>query len=292
MARARWVAALLALGLVLSACPSPEEAAELEDLAPDELVEPEPEEVDWPDSIVALGDSITAATNLDLGRVAVTNPAWSWATGVEMSSLYQRIEEQNPEMTGQAHNLAMPGAFVRDLPAQADEAVATGAELVTILIGANDACAVSVDAMTSREDFAAHLLDALERIESGLPDATVHLLSVPDVTRLWEVLGDDQRARMVWDRFGICQAALSESRTDEERDQVRARVEEFNETIAEVCAEFAGCLDDGGAIFGDRYEAEHVSDADFFHPSVEGQERLAEIVWEAFWGDAAFADGS
>jgi lysophospholipase L1-like esterase len=302
----RWLGVLGAFVILLASCPATEDEEDAPEAVPrhleqaieeieeaveeaaeqaaEEVMEEPTDEAELPDSMAALGDSITAASNLDLEHLAVENIAYSWATGTAIDSHYGRLRERNPEVEDAAHNLAVPGARVRHLPAQADRAVEADVDLVTILIGANDACAPSPASMTPVEDFADHLEDAIGRIEEGLPQAEIHLLSIPDVTRLWEVLGDDPRARLIWEQFGICRSALTGERSADEREEVRARVEAFNAIIGEVCAEVERCRDDGGAVFEHLYEPEHVSPADFFHPSIEGQRVLAEISWEALWG--------
>lgn len=257
-----------------------------DDLVPDDIVvdgvdePPEPDEEEVPRSVAALGDSITAASNLDLERLAAENPAYSWATGDAIESVHARLVELDPGAAGGAHNLAVPGARIAGLPAQADEAAALDVDLVIVLMGANDACASAVDAMTSVADFERDLGEALDRIEAGLPEGSVHLLSIPDVTRLWDILGDRSEARLVWERFGICQAALSSERSDEDRSTVRDRVAAYNEVTADLCDARERCTHDDGIVFDHRYEADHVSPADFFHPSEDGQRTLAEMAWE------------
>lgn len=303
MADLRRLSTLCALALLLTACPGTgdegdvpepvpshieeaiEQIEEAVDEAAEEAIEEPVERIELPDSMAALGDSITAASNLDLEHIAVENLAYSWATGDAIDSHYGRLQQRNPEIEDEAHNLAVPGARVRHLPEQADRAVDADVDLVTILIGANDACTPSPTSMTPVEEFAEHLEDALLRIEEGLPEAQIHLLSIPDVTRLWEILGSDQRARLIWEQFGICGSVLTAERTDEEREGVRQRVEEFNEVIGEVCARVERCTDDDGAVFEHLYDTEHVSPADFFHPSIEGQRVLADISWDALWED-------
>lgn len=230
-----------------------------------------------------MGDSITQAANPNREKLGLSNPEHSWATGDDpedgVESHFERVLEEGD---AEAHNVAVSGAKMADAPAQADRAVAAGADYVTVLMGGNDVCASSVDAMTSVEEYEASFREALSRLVDGLPEARLYVLSVPDVIRLWELFGDSRAARAVWGSFGICRAALRE---DADRDAVRRRNVAYNDVLERVCGEHRACRHDEGAVFGTTFESGDVSSADFFHPSLAGQARLAEVSWEqGYWG--------
>jgi hypothetical protein len=113
----------------------------------------DPGQVGYPNSIAATGDSITRA--FSAGPVPFTDAPWnSWSTGGLRSwSHYRRILSADPRIFGRNHNDARSGARVADLERQAGLAVSHGVEYVTILIGANDACASSEAATTPVNDF-------------------------------------------------------------------------------------------------------------------------------------------
>lgn len=244
---------------------------------------PGPDGPRFPEVVAAIGDSITQAANPNRDELGLSNPEHSWATGDDpddgVESHYERILEEDPD--AEAHNVAVSGATMSDAPAQADEAVAAGAGYVTVLMGANDVCASSVDAMTVVDDYEASFREAMDRLVDGLPEARVYVLSVPDVLRLRELFGDSQAARLVWRSFGICRAALGE---DADRDAVRRRNVAYNEVLEDVCGSSVGCRYDEGAVFETTFERGDVSSADFFHPSLGGQAKLAEVAWEhGYW---------
>lgn len=236
---------------------------------------------DWPRSVGAIGDSITAAVNVSPDAIGA-DPTRSWATGTDPSdevvSHVERIADRLPDEDIGAHNAAVGGARTADAPAQARELVAAEPEHVVILLGANDACAPDPP---PAEALADQLRQALGILDEGLPQTTVHLVSIPDVTRLPELFGEDRRARSVWDRFEVCPAILGAAVTDEDRERQRRRIAGYNAAFRDVCASFDRCVDDGGAVFEHRFGPDEVSRADFFHPSEEGQRELAEISWEA-----------
>lgn len=246
--------------------------------------EPEPRTLErLPRSVAALGDSITTAANA-AGDTLGDRPAASWATGSAadvVESQYERLLRLEAGIRNQAHNLAASGARVSDLDRQAEEAVRLRAQLVVVLIGANDACASSVDRMTSAEAFLAAFRVAAERLEEDLPeDAVVYVVSIPDATRLWDLFRDDPQARAVWRAYGVCRSVLAENATDADRAAVRERIEAYN-AVMRGEAEARGFHHDGGAVFREEVRREDVSTLDYFHPSLSGQARLAEVAWRA-----------
>lgn len=237
----------------------------------------------WPDTIVAIGDSITTAAIADLDHLSADNPDLSWATGsASVGSHRARIAERHPDVT--ADNVAMPGARIADARTQADHAVAADADYVLFLLGSNDLCATDPPAP---ERFEREVAAALGRLHDGLPDAYVFVVSLPDVVHLRELFADDVRARAAWQRTGACPAVLGSGRSGSELAAVRDRHAAYNLALADVCDRHARCRHDAGRVARHRFSRGEVSRADFFHPSVDGQRRLAELTWRA-----AFRGGS
>lgn len=238
-----------------------------------------PQLVGLPRTMAALGDSITRGVNVDGSGEALGS---AWSTGLDgrddVESHAERLIALGAPLRSEGvHNDARSGARVSDLPRQADLAVAQGAEYVTILIGANDACART--GATSLDSFRASFHDAAESLRGGLPaDARVLVLSVPDVTRLHAVLNDSSSARSAWALFRACPAALGAEATNESRAQVRDRIASYNEALGAEAAAFGFAFDDG-AVFEELYGIEMVSTVDAFHPGEKGQARLAEAAW-------------
>jgi hypothetical protein len=119
----RWksVAVLLALTTALVA-----------GLAPSSGATPPP----FPDSMAAIGDSITRAT--DVCCFYGDHPRKSWNTGSASDSIvshYERILAVNPGMASHGHNDARSGAKMADAAGQASAAVGQQAEYVMILLG-------------------------------------------------------------------------------------------------------------------------------------------------------------
>lgn len=242
---------------------------------------------DYPDSMASTGDSITRAFNT--GLLPYTDaPRNSWSTGsrVYVWSHYRRLLAVNPLIFGRNHNDARSGAEMAELDGQMQVVNTQQVEYVTVLMGANDACASSEAAMTPVSDFRAQFERAMNTVSTGSPTAIVYVVSIPDIYRLWLILHNDPSARLVWRLTGFCRSMLARpgsTATEDEarRQRVRQRVIDYNAALAEVCALFAHCRFDGNAVFNYPFQPRHVSTRDYFHPSLEGQRVLAEVTWNA-----------
>ncbi|MGK5500917.1 SGNH/GDSL hydrolase family protein [Streptomyces sp. URMC 125] len=241
---------------------------------------PTPEWDTSPDSLAALGDSITRA--FDACSLLADCPEASWATGTspEVDSLARRLGIP----AGARWNLARSGALMAELPAQARRAAARRPDLVTVLVGANDACRPTVGRMTPVEEFRADFTEALRVLRASSPGTQVFVASLPDLERLWSVGRAHPLAAQVW-KLGICPSMLGGTSPDasgsaaaERRGKVAERVRAYNAALAEVCARDARCRHDGGAVHAYRFTARELSAWDWFHPGREGQRRLAGIA--------------
>ncbi|MFE6621249.1 SGNH/GDSL hydrolase family protein [Streptomyces sp. NPDC057740] len=235
-----------------------------------------------PASIAAVGDSIT--TGFDACTVLSDCPEVSWVTGSS-----PRVDSLAVRLLGKADaakrswNHAVTGARMADVPGQMARAVAHRPELVAVMAGANDACRDTTDAMTSVAEFRSQFEDAMGTLREALPKTQVYVASVPNLMRLWEQGRTSPVGRQVW-RLGICPSMLGDaesltSAANQRRETVQGRVEAYNKVLEEVCAKDRHCRFDGGAVYDFRFGAEQLSQWDWFHPSVNGQARLAEIAY-------------
>lgn len=241
----------------------------------------------YPNSMASTGDSITRAYNT--GTVPFTDAAansWSTGGGHRVLSQYRRILAAEPAISSRSFNDAVTGARVVDLEAQIERVNEQGVAYVTILIGANDLCTRTVEAMTSAAEFRSRFEDAMAALSAGSPRARIYVVSIPDVYRLWTILHDSFLARLAWRTFGVCRSLLERPRSEDaadmaRREAVRQRTVEFNAQLAEVCALYIHCRFDQNAVFTHPFRPQDVSRRDYFHPSLQGQERLAEVTWSA-----------
>ena len=249
----------------------------------------------YPSSMASTGDSITRAFNTGwLPLVDWPSNSWSTGSSTTVNSHYRRILAANPAIWGRNHNNAATGADMDELNAQVAQAVSQRVEYVTILMGANDVCAATEAAMTPVTTFRAEFHTALQTLSSGLPDARIYVVSIPDVYRLWQVYKDSLSARLVWSAAGICQSMLANAGSTSTADQARrVRVQQrnaaYNAELRAVCGLFIHCRFDQNLIFTTDFLRSDVSTRDYFHPSVAGQAKLAALSWSRTFN---FADST
>jgi hypothetical protein len=123
----------------------------------------------------------------------------------------------------------------------------------------------------------------MRTLRGALPRAQVYVSSVPDLKRLWSQGRTNLLGKQVW-KLGICPSMLDDAdaldaAADLRRATVQKRVEDYNEVLREVCGRDERCRFDGGAVYAYRFGTEQLSHWDWFHPSVDGQARLAEIAY-------------
>lgn len=235
-----------------------------------------------PESVAAVGDSITRG--FDACAVLTDCPEVSWATGgsEEVDSLAVRLLGR-AEAAERSWNYSVTGARMADLPGQMARAVRRSPELVAVMAGANDACRETTSAMTPVDDFRADFQEAVRTLREALPKAQVYVASVPNLKRLWSQGRTNALGRQVW-KLGICPSMLGDADALDaaatlRRETVQNRVEDYNEVLEEVCAEDRRCRFDGGAVYEYRFGTDQLSHWDWFHPSVDGQAELAEIAY-------------
>ncbi|MFJ9719327.1 SGNH/GDSL hydrolase family protein [Streptomyces sp. NPDC101213] len=234
-----------------------------------------------PASLAAVGDSITRG--FDACSVLADCPEVSWATGGSGAVNSLAVRLLGARAATHSWNYAVSGARMADLPAQMARAAARGPALVTVMAGANDACRATAEAMTPVAGFRAGFEEALRTLRRTAPRAQVYVASVPNLKRLWSQGRTNVLGKQVW-KLGICPSMLGDAdaldpAADLRRETVRQRVEDYNTVLEEVCAKDARCRFDGGAVYEFRFGTDQLSHWDWFHPSTDGQARLAEIAY-------------
>jgi lysophospholipase L1-like esterase len=163
------------------------------------------------------------------------------------------------------------------------QAVRRRPELVTVMVGANDACRPSTAAMTSVDTFRKQFENAMAVLRRSLPKTQVYVSSVPNLMRLWSEGRTSPLGKQVW-KLGICPSMLGDAdaldaAATQRRATVQSRVEAYNKVLRDVCAKDRRCRFDGNAVFDYRFGPAQLSPWDWFHPSTNGQARLAEIAY-------------
>ena len=239
-----------------------------------------------PNSMAALGDSISRAFDACPAFGECLASVWSTGTDAGVDSHYSRILAINPAIAGHAQNDAVSGATMANLNSQAVNAVNQNVDYVTIEMGGNDACKNTEAQMTTAATYQAQFQQAMNTLTAGLPNAHILVASVPDILQLWAVGKDNPTARSTWSNFNICQSMvanpLSTAQTDvDRRARVQQRVIDFNTALATVCSQFTNCKFDQNTVFLARFALSDVSPIDYFHPSYAGQTGLAVSTYAA-----------
>lgn len=237
--------------------------------------------VDWPNSIAALGDSITRATLANNTAAGLTfgQPQHSWSTGYQprdgVDSHYERIRSKNPRINGRYLNLAKSGAESRDLPNQARAAVANGADYVVIQMGANDVCATTSAGMTPTSTFLGHYASALDTLKRGLPNATILVTGVVRVKSVYDAGRNDAACQAKWAALRSCPNVLLNGSA--QRSEADARNLAYNKGLRALSARYDVHFDDNIAKW--RFSKSDLSSVDCFHPSIKGQQAFAKLTF-------------
>ena len=240
-----------------------------------------------PHTMASLGDSITRGFNACGWYVDCPSRSWSTGSTTSVDSHLLRLQARTT-VTG--YNDAKTGARMSALYGQAGTAVSQGAQYVTILLGANDACTSSESTMTPVSTFTSQLQAGLDRLRAASSAPYVFIASIPDIKRLWSIGKGSFAARTAWSSFGICQSMLAHPTSTQQadvdrRNRVQQRVEDFNAALATACTAYGDhCRYDGGAVFGYPFVLSQVSSWDYFHPNTAGQTALASVTWPTSFG--------
>lgn len=242
-----------------------------------------------PVSMGAVGDSFSLGFAACGGFSSCTDVSWTTGDGsvhTGFSSHYTRLAARQPALAGNVTNAAVPGSAVSALTGQVATLAPSAPEYVTVLIGLADVCKANVELMTSVDQFRSSFRAGLAALRDQVPDARVLAVSLPDLTSILSAV----RARPgIESGFfaSYCATAYanpySDARADVRRRAiVRRRIERFNAAIAAECARDRLCRTDRGALFRHRWTDAEVS-ADFLHPSITGQQMIADVTFAAGW---------
>ena len=140
--------------------------------------------------------------------------------------------------------------------------------------------------MTPVDVFRAQFEQALATFTAGRPGARIFVASIPDIHQLFSLYRYHLGANSVWAIAGICQSMLAYPFSNlswdvQRRARVRQRNIDYNTQLAQVCAFYTTCRFDGNAVFSTAFTRSDITSRDYFHPSVNGQAKLAAVTWGA-----------
>lgn len=222
-------------------------------------------------------------------------------------SLVDRYIEIDPLFSGDK-NASASGSEMTDpaknnFAAQASAIVssATQPTRVFIELGGNDICnRATVNDLYTVETWELAVKDGLDTLVAGLPDgSTVMMVSVPRVQDLRaagilkQQTTSGVNCQSFWSTFGVCRIATADGGDLTERlAAIEARQEAYNVKLAALAAEYnADATITGVEVVTDydpnmdrsvgsyRFQPADINGGDCFHPSIQGQSKLSEIIW-------------
>jgi hypothetical protein len=236
-----------------------------------------------------------------------------------VDSLYQRILAHNPSIAGHVANYAVTAVSVSDLARQAKLPVGQGAQLVTVEIGLNDACAPlgsNGGQPTPLDMFKRDFQQALGILVAAPSHPRILLASLPNLNRTWALFKSDPNAQVRWPFGVICPPLLSNPTSTAPADVARraeflARIAAYNLIEYAACSQTPNCSSDRGALLFWRFGTQDIatvnntggvdafpfnlpvlapmgpgaipnSTGDYWHPTLQGQASIAALEWQAF----------
>ena len=231
---------------------------------------------------IALGDSISTAFNAEAPD---DNLAYSWATGSatdgRLKSHWQRLQLALPHAKVEALNLAFHGARATDLSAQLQRLEGRRPDYVTLLIGANDLMQwlMLSDVNSVLLSFKANVERCLQLLIEKNPRVMIVLSSIPDQARVLELRLKQANLPDQFSRLLAAQPQMLEPL----RRQYHNRWERANAALAAVASAHPAQVRFVAKTTKFLFEAEHLSALDSYHPSILGQQLLADLTWEQGW---------
>lgn len=252
-----------------------------------------------PKILYSNGDSITRAFNADL---PADNLNVSWVNGYygfweqllglpNVKAHNQRISANWGSSGRKNYVAAQNGARVDDLASQAAGAAGKGVTYATVMLGGNDVCRDSIADLPTDAQFEANVRAGMATLLGNLPsNATVQVVSIPNVKRLYDI-GKDKQAlgiadcEVLWATTVLgfpCGSMLSPFNSSADRAYVQSRNVGYNAILKRVTEELDAANPEF-LFYADAYAynfAENeISNIDCFHPSWRGERSLSREIW-------------
>ena len=281
--RGAWSLLIVSLvaALALAACSNGQPVA-----APAESTSPPPAEAvpGWPSAIAAIGHS--GLTGYDSATPGVDARSNSWATGdsPDVDSVYLRILAKNPAIEGHAVNVAVDGSNVNGLLGQAKLIVGEDPkpELVLIQSIDNDMQCDGTDEQ-HLPVYRDGLVKVMDVLSAGLPDATILFVSqwgsVQEYTAA--AIGVDPSHLAGTGPCDVVDPGTLEVVPDK-LPTFQQLVDEYFNTIVDVCSTYAHCITDEGAMQAMQLDPADLT-SDLNHLSPSGHAKMAEIAWDVLY---------
>jgi hypothetical protein len=278
--------AVVAVSVLVAACStsSPPAAGSGSSQASSPAAAAPPLSTKYPNAIVALGHSGTTGANSDPDAQGSDARQNSWATGdnPDVESIYRRLLAVNPAVRGHSSNFGVDGSDVTALDGQLDEALAVKPlpDLWMIQEVDNDMKCDGTDGQNYPK-FAQTLGNVLKKIVAATPKAMILVVSGPpgSVGNYGQVVSKLPNAKLANQGTGLCDMFDLDGKAVPAHWRYQEKVIfGYHAQLKAVCAQFAQCRYDGGALYRMRITAEDLA-PDGQHLSVSGHRKQAALEW-------------
>ena len=237
--------------------------------------------------LIALGHSALTGENSDPSAPGQEVRKNSWATGTNpaVRSIYTRMLELRPKMSGQVANLAEAGAPASRLAEQARQALARVPLPALAIIQTIDDD-LRCDGTDSRhvKEFGAQVESALRVITKASPMTRILMITQPGRPRselkgMAPAINSIPKAKAVYEGPPPCGMYDNAGRlVPSDVTALTQIIEAYEAEQARVCAQFPTCSTDTGALASFRRVPSMVA-SDYNHLNTRGLARLAAAVW-------------
>jgi lysophospholipase L1-like esterase len=248
----------------------------------------------------AIGDSYTQAWSVS-PSYKQDHPQFSWAVGYAKGDGVFSLQERFNALGNKLGimDAATSGRKMNDAARQAGIVVAAAKQLpagstafVTFELGTNDLCDFT---MTNPTAFETQLRAATTILRAGLPAGSrILMLSVPDLNHFYAITQANATAKSaLGSRYlnAVCPPFLGTAATHT-LAQASTTLASYNNILYKVCDEIEvadgasdklHCRHDEAGLSERDFVIGDLSTADYFHPSLTGQAKMAAAAWKASW---------
>lgn len=209
---------------------------------------------------VAMGDSITSGTHAE-NRV-MHGYHFSWATGDHLAASFAKQINAT-----EAHNVSFPGMISDGLWWQVAQVEDKKANIVTLLIGANDVCW----GLGSRVYL--NVKKIIDHLSNTIYVQKILLGTIPDLEQVYRVAMTRPYCRVITNV--MCPHYFVQ--TDKNRAGIRKEIQKINDRLTALPSQYSKLkvVPIGDQTYGD----EDISTVDCFHPTKKAQQRIADAFF-------------
>jgi lysophospholipase L1-like esterase len=282
-----------------SATPTPSDTpAPTASPTPNPTPTPAPTAPPLPALLGAIGDSYSQAYSVSPEYLR-DHTQFSWVVGTAKNdgvfSLAERFAAlgSSPKLV----DAATSGRKMNDAPRQAAAVVAAAGKLspgqtayVTFELGTNDLCD---DPKTDPASFESSLHSAISILRAGLPAGSrILMLSVPDFSHLRDITQADPKAKafLALPRNSTACAPFLGDNSPSTLAEAETYLRQYDASLAQACNDISAagatsgklyCTTNESLLSMEGFTIADLSTVDYLHPSLSGQNRLADAAWAA-----------